>query len=198
MAIFASSALRLLIGLTIALSFIAFFTPTDSVSAVAASFTMPAALRNLEVTIEQMEKDPVLLRTSVKNNNDVPVTILSYGSPLDALAIQLGTLYITPKDESAPLEILQIEASRLWPPADDALIEIAPGSTAFWESTLQEPVVPMDRIFKGATVQLKGTWSSVWTKEKKDIDYSSLEEGSRANETLTGPYRSNVLEIEVA
>src|SRR5688572_11038300 len=118
MAIFASSALRLLIGLTIALSFIAFFTPTDSVSAVAASFTMPAALRNLEVTIEQMEKDPVLLRTSVKNNNDVPVTILSYGSPLDALAIQLGTLYITPKDESAPLEILQIEASRLWPPAD--------------------------------------------------------------------------------
>ncbi|KAF5670493.1 hypothetical protein FHETE_4400 [Fusarium heterosporum] len=197
MAILASSTLRLLVGVTIALSFIAIFTPTESVSAVTASFTMPVELRNLDVTISQLDKSPVLLRASVTNKNDVPVTILSYGSPLDALAIQFGTLYITRKDESVPLEILQIEASRLWPPADDALVEIAPGSTADWDFTLQEPVVPMDSVFERATVQLKGTWSLVWLKEKKDVDFSTLEADTRANETLTGPYKSNVLEIEI-
>jgi hypothetical protein len=194
----ASPVLRLFLGVTAAIIFIAIFTPTESVSSVAQSFTMPQALRNLDVVISQEEKNPVLMRTAVTNNNEHPVTILSYGSPLDALAIQLGTLYITPRGDSEPLEILQIEASRLWPPMDDALIEIGPGQTAIWESTLQEPVVPMDSIFEGATVQLKGTWTAVWTHEKEGIDYSQLEEGTPINGTLTGPYKSNVLDIEVA
>ncbi|KAF5611196.1 uncharacterized protein FSUBG_2475 [Fusarium subglutinans] len=197
MAIFASSAVRLLIGLTVALTFIAFFTPTGYVPDVALSFRMPAALKKLEVSITQEEKDPVLIRATVRNNNDEPVTILSYGSPLDPLGISLGILYITPKGDSKPLDIMQIEASRLWPPADDALIEILPGRSAIWEFTLQEPVVPMDRVFEGATVQLKGTWNAVWTKEKKNVDYTSFEEGTPANETLTGPFKSNVIDIEV-
>ncbi|GKU01253.1 hypothetical protein FLAG1_03397 [Fusarium langsethiae] len=159
---------------------------------------MPLALRNLEVVITQEEKNPVLMRTAVKNNNDHPVTILSYGSPLDALAIQLGTLYITPKGGSEALEILQIEASRLWPPMEDALIELGAGQTAIWESTLQEPVVPMDSVFEGATVQLKGTWTAVWPREKEGIDFSELEEGTPINGTLTGSYKSNVLDIQVA
>ncbi|KAF4345649.1 hypothetical protein FBEOM_306 [Fusarium beomiforme] len=198
MAIFASSVVRLLIGLTIALSFIAFFTPTGYVPDVALSFRMPAALRKLDVSISQMEKDPVLLRATVTNNNDDPVTILSYGTPLDPLGISLGILHITPKGDSSPLEIMTFEASRLWPPADDALIEILPRQKAFWDFTLQEPVVPMERAFEGATVQLKGTWNAVWTKEKKDVDYTSFETGAPANETLTGPFKSNVIEIEVA
>ncbi|KAF4435380.1 hypothetical protein F53441_13533 [Fusarium austroafricanum] len=197
MAIFASSAVRLLIGLTIALSFIAFFTPT-SVTEAAISFRMPIALKNLDVSIEQVEKDPVLLRATVTNNNDGPVTILTYGSPLDPLGISLGILSITPKGESTPLEIMTIEASRLWPPAEDALIEIQPGKQAIWDCTLQEPVVPMDRVFEGATVQLKGTWNAVWTKEKKNVDYTHFEEGTPKNETLTGPFKSNVIDIEVA
>ncbi|RGP59807.1 hypothetical protein FSPOR_11058 [Fusarium sporotrichioides] len=194
----ASPILRLFLGVTAAIIFIAIFTPTESVTSVAQSFTMPLALRNLEVVISQEEKNPVLMRTAVKNNNDHPVTILSYGSPLDALAIQLGTLYITPKGGSEPLEILQIEASRLWPPMEDALIELGAGQTAIWESTLQEPVVPMDSVFEGATVQLKGTWTAVWPREKEGIDFSELEEGTPINGTLTGSYKSNVLDIEVA
>jgi len=74
---------------------------------------------------------------------------------------------------------------------------ILPGRSAIWEFTLQEPVVPMDKVFEGATVQLKGTWNAVWTKEKKNVDYTSFEEGTPANETLTGPFRSNVIDIEV-
>lgn len=194
----ASSFLRLLIGITTAIIFIAVFTPTDSVSSVAQSFTTPTALRNLDVTISQEEKDPVLMRAAVTNNNEHPVTLLNYGSPLDALAIQLGTLYITPKGDSKPLEILQIEGTRLWPPLDDALIEIAAGQTAIWEFTLQEPVVPMEMVFEGATVQLKGTWTAVWTQEKEGIDPSKFEEGTPINGTLTGPYKSNILDIEVA
>ncbi|KAF5023226.1 hypothetical protein F66182_4734 [Fusarium sp. NRRL 66182] len=202
MAIFASSAVRLLIGFTVALSFIAFFTPSSAVSSVsslALSYTMPVALRQLEVAISQLEKDPPTIQVTVANKNDSPVTILTYGSPLDPLAIQLGMLYITPKGESKPLEILQIEAQRLWPPAEDALVEVAPGKTATYELTLQEPVVPMDRVFEGARVQLKGSWSAVWTREKRDVDYQSLEEaGSFGNDTLTGPFQSNALDIEVA
>ncbi|RGP63848.1 hypothetical protein FLONG3_9742 [Fusarium longipes] len=194
----ASPVLRLFLGITAAIIFIAIFTPTESVSSVAQSFTTPTALRNLAVVISQEEKNPVLMRTAVTNNNEHPVTILTYGSPLDALAIQLGTLYITPRGDSEPLDILQIEGSRLWPPMEDALVEIGPGQTAIWESTLQEPVVPMDMIFEGATVQLKGTWTAVWPREKEGIDYSQLEEGTPINGTLTGPYKSNLLDIEVA
>ncbi|KAJ4254464.1 hypothetical protein NW762_010063 [Fusarium torreyae] len=198
MAIFASKAVRLLIGFTIVLSLIAFFTPKEPVLSAALSFTMPVALRQLEVSISQMEKDPPMVLVTVANKNDAPVTILTYGSPLDPLAIQLGMLYITPKGESKPLEILQIEAQRLWPPADDALVEIAAGGTATYELTLQEPVVPVDRCSGGASVQLKGSWNAVWTKEKKDIDLESLDAGSTGNDTLTGSFRSNILDIEVA
>ncbi|KAL9570462.1 hypothetical protein ACKAV7_005393 [Fusarium commune] len=198
MAIFASSAVSLFIGLTIALSFIAFFTPTDFVSEDELSFRMPSALRNIDVTISQMEKDPVLLRAAVTNKNEGPVTILSSGSPLDPLGISLGILYITPKGQSKPRGIMQIEALRLWLPADDALIEIPPGKTAFWEFTLKEPVVPMGRVFEGATVQLKGTWNAVWTKKKNDVDYTSFGTGTPANKALTGSFRSNAIEIKVA
>ncbi|UZP37125.1 hypothetical protein NXS19_004941 [Fusarium pseudograminearum] len=194
----ASPFLRLFLGVTAAIIFIAVFTPSESVSSVASSFTTPLVLRNLDVVIRQEEKNPVLMRTAVTNNNDHPVTILNYGSPLDALAIQLGTLYITSKGDSSPLEILEIENDRLWPPMEDALVEIGPGQTAIWESTLQEPVVPMDRVFESATVQLKGTWTAVWPREKEGIDFSELEEGMPINGTLTGSYKSNIIDIEVS
>lgn len=193
----ASPVLRLFLGTLVAICFIAIFTPTEKVSSVANSFRTPQALKNLDVVISQLEKNPVLMRAAVTNHNDHPVTILNYGSPLDALAIQMGTLYITSKDETTPLEVLQIEASRLWPPLEDALIEIGAGQTVSWESTLQEPVVPMDSVYERGTVQLKGNWLAVWTQEKAGIDPSELEEGALINGTLTGPYTSNVLEIEL-
>jgi hypothetical protein len=55
----------------------------------------------------------------------------------------------------------------------------------------------MDSVFERGTVQLKGNWLAVWTQEKAGIDPSELEEGALINGTLTGPYKSNVLEIEL-
>ncbi|KAM0421087.1 hypothetical protein ACHAPT_011158 [Fusarium lateritium] len=199
MGLFASSSLRLLLGLIITIGLIAVLSPS-SVPAVSLPdsipFRMPAALRGLEVSLEQTQKSPPTLVVTVKNNNEGPVTILTYGSPLDTLAPQLGMLYITPASETEPLEITQLEVQRQWPPADDALVEIAPGEKKELELTLMEPVMPMDLVFGKATVQLKGKWQAVWPTEKSAVDKKALEAGGAGEDALTGSFESNVIDID--
>ncbi|RSL61912.1 hypothetical protein CEP54_005988 [Fusarium duplospermum] len=198
MGLLASNTLRLLLGLIITVSLIAFLSPS-SVPAVkipdSIPFRMPAALRGLEVSLEQTEKSPPTLVVTVKNNNEGPVTLLTYGSPLDPLAPQLGMLYITPEAETKPLEITQLEVQRQWPPADDAVVEIAAGDKKEHELTLMEPVIPMDLVFGKATVQLRGKWQAVWPTEKNAVNQTALEAGGAGEDALTGSFESNIIDI---
>ncbi|KAF4994998.1 hypothetical protein FDECE_12932 [Fusarium decemcellulare] len=199
MGLLASNTVRLLIGLIITISLVAFFSPSavSSVSSVPIPFTMAAALRGLDVTLEQTNKAPPSIKVSVRNNNDGPVTILTYGSPLDPLSPQLGMLYITPLDSDEPLEIQKIEVQRQWPPTEDALVEIPSGEKEEYEITLQEPVIPMDQVFEKATIQIKGTWQAVWPTEKGAVDRKALQAGGAGEDALTGSFQSNVIDIHL-
>ncbi|KND89748.1 hypothetical protein TOPH_05682 [Tolypocladium ophioglossoides CBS 100239] len=67
---------------------------SDEATTIASADSNPIA--NLAVTLQQTSTSPPTVRVSVANNNDHEVTILSYLSPLDQLALPLGLLSITP------------------------------------------------------------------------------------------------------
>lgn len=198
MGLFASNSLRPLLGLIITIGLIAFLSPSPVPAAKipdSTPFRMPAAVRGLQVSLEQTSKSPPTLVVTVKNNNEGPVTVLTYGSPLDPLAPQLGMLHVTPEAETEPLRIAQLEIQRQWPPADDAVVEIAAGEKRELELTLKEPVIPMDLVLGKATAQLKGNWQAVWPTEKSAVNQAALEAGGAGEDALTGSFESNIIDI---
>ncbi len=81
----------------------------------------------LAIALHQTSGSPATVRATVTNNNDHPVTVLTYQSPLDPAALALGLLSITPSGASQPLELPTIKMSRQWPPPGDALVSLDAG-----------------------------------------------------------------------
>lgn len=150
---------------------------------------------NLAVTLRQTSPSPPTVRVSVANNNDHDVTILSYQSPLDGLALPLGLLSIMPAGSSEPLELLTIKAGRMWPPPDDCLIVVAPGAAATNDLVLKAPTVPMDKLAGKATVALKGRWMAVWDRPRDKLSDREIENSSGS--AFAGDFATEDLEITI-
>ncbi|PHH89740.1 hypothetical protein CDD83_5392 [Cordyceps sp. RAO-2017] len=153
-------------------------------------------IAGLDVSLRQSGTSPPTVTVSVTNRNRGPVTFLSYDSPLDSMALQLGLLSITPPGEAArPLELLTFEVSRIWPPPADALISLAAGGREENEISLEEPVVPMGEIPSKASVRMSGKWQAVWPCPKDEIGEDALENLHANTDVSTGNFVSNVLEV---
>ncbi|KAI6378528.1 hypothetical protein MCOR25_002232 [Pyricularia grisea] len=150
----------------------------------------------LDLSIRQTGTSPPTLAVKVANNNEGPVTILTWDSPLDHAALQLGLIEITPQGASAPLELQTVQLRRVTPPGPESLVEIAAGESVESEVLLKQPTVSEDEIFAGkdtATVVMKGTWMAVWGSARKDI---SDEEIDIKEKSFGGSFKSNDLEIQ--
>lgn len=150
----------------------------------------------LDLSLRQIGTDPPTLAVKVVNNNEGPVTILTWDSPLDHAALPLGLIEITPEGASAPLELQTVQLRRITPPGPDSLVEIAAGESAESEVLLKQPTVSEDDIFAGkdtATVVMKGTWMAVWVSARKDI---SDDEIDRKEKSFGGSFQSNDLRIQ--
>ncbi|KAF4970577.1 hypothetical protein FZEAL_10008 [Fusarium zealandicum] len=186
----------LLVSLILTVSLVAFFTPSIP-ETVSNTYHMAFPLRDLDVSLEQIQKSPPTVLVSVKNTRENNVTVLTYGSPLDPLAIQLGMLYITPEGQRSALEIQQLEVQRQWPPTEDALVQINAGETHSVEITIMEPVVPMYKLDKKARVQLSGKWQAVWPAEKSKIPKDVIEAGGTGEHAVSGGFSSNKIDIDI-
>jgi hypothetical protein len=193
-----TTGLRILTGVIAAIVVVSFCggfaSSSDLVSSMMESRGSTGAIEGLVVTLKQSSTSPPSVTVSVKNTNPDPITVLRYDSPLDSLALQLGLLSITPDGASEPLDLPRVQIRRKWPPSSDALIEIAPGESAENEIVLKEPVISEEQLGSKASVQLKGRWTSVWSKPKADIDMSSWND---MPDVLSGDFASNNLVINV-
>lgn len=172
------------------------------------SFSTDATLTDLDLTVSQVKRagPPSLLITLNNTNPKVPITILTWNSPLDALLVQLGLVLITPPGSSTPLGIPTIMVKRRMPPPEDNLITLGPGEEVSRTVEIGERFVTPEQ-WQGegrggrAKIQLKGRWTAVWpgltkqelvgTERLKTLGYGG-EDGA-----LSGEYESETLEIDV-
>ncbi|RDA92805.1 hypothetical protein CP533_0802 [Ophiocordyceps camponoti-saundersi (nom. inval.)] len=138
---------------------------------------------------------PPTVRATVSNKNAHAVTILSYQSPLDNLALALGLLSITPSGSSEPIELPIIRAKRVWPPADESLIVVEAGASATNDFVLEEPHVPVEKLGDSATVVVRGRWMAVWPKSRAKLTRSDIENASGT--ALSAGFESNSLLVRV-
>lgn len=158
-------------------------------------------LSNLTISLRQISSDPITLAVTVKNNNASPVTILTWDSPLDPLALQLGTLAITPDGSSSPLDIPIIKVSRKLPPGEDSLVELDAGQTS------RENVVVLKEMVVGkqlretntekVSVKCKGQWRAVWATSRKDLDAESIQGMGTDERALPGEFESEAFDVVV-
>ncbi|KAJ9133256.1 hypothetical protein NKR23_g10887 [Pleurostoma richardsiae] len=157
-------------------------------------------LSKLSVGLRQASLSPPTIAIRVINTHSAPVTILTWESPLDPLALQLGLLSITPAGADTPLDLPTIKVSRKVPPESDSLITLEPGQGAERDVVLTEPLVPLDKLASDggakARVQCKGRWVSVWPSRLNDISEEALEKLGFGEKAMTGSFETEALEIE--
>ncbi|KAI0025310.1 hypothetical protein F4780DRAFT_426791 [Xylariomycetidae sp. FL0641] len=158
---------------------------------------MPSPASNLKVSVRQSNLSPPKLTLGVTNTHSDPVTILSWNSPLDPLALQLGLLSFYPSGSDKPIEIAAIQIRRKMPPGADALVTIPPGETKEQELELREPIVPLKQLKGNVKVVCKGEWTSVWPSKADDVSAESLEKLGASDGASTGSFESDPVQIEL-
>jgi hypothetical protein len=153
-------------------------------------------IQGQQISLEQKQgaSTPTVI-VEVSNLNTSTVSILSYDSPLDPLALQLGLLLITPAGASEPLDLPRIQLRRVWPPTDEHLVSIGPGEIAINEVGLKSIMVNPDDLSPNPTIQLKGWWQAVWTRGKNEVHKESLENPQHATDAFRGDFLSEPLQV---
>lgn len=160
-------------------------------------------LSDLAVSLRQASSSsaPPAITVKVTNNSPKPVTILTWESPLDPLALQLGLLSITPAGASTPLDIPTIKVSRKLPPGEDSLVSLAPGESHENEIVLKELLVPLAQLRgKKSSVTIQGRWGRVWLAPRDQLTQQAIEalgatEGGAA--AVSGAFETGPVEIDV-
>ncbi|RYP42161.1 hypothetical protein DL767_000526 [Monosporascus sp. MG133] len=173
---------------------LSYFAPFFSTAA-----TMTDATSSLVVSARQTgTSSPPKVTFGVTNTSPRPVTVLSWDSPLDPLALQLGRVAVTPSGEGRPLDFPTVRVRRRMPAAPDDLVTIEPGETAESEVVLREALLPPARLGRRATVVCRGAWAAVWPGLRAaDVGERARAELGADKDAVKGTYESEPLEIEV-
>ncbi|KAI8958858.1 hypothetical protein F5Y11DRAFT_334780 [Daldinia sp. FL1419] len=157
-------------------------------------------ISKLKVTVRQVSStssSPPKLAVAVTNTHSSGVTILSWNSPLDPLALQLGLVSFVHAGSDGPIQIPTIQIRRKMPPGPDALITIGAGQTKEQELELKDPIVPLDKLRGKVRVACAGEWMGVWLSEAAAITKDSLEKAGASDDTFRGAFQSEAVEMEI-
>ncbi|KAI4859867.1 hypothetical protein F4820DRAFT_133183 [Hypoxylon rubiginosum] len=196
--------LLLLLTVVIFLFFRYTGTTTTGISDHQVAVEMPESGNNvipkLQVSVRQVSSSPPKLGIAVTNAHAGPVTVLTWDSPLDPLALQLGLLSFVPAggDDGSPIEIPTVQVRRRMPPGADSLATIGAGQTREQELELREPIVPLGRL-RGTVVSVvcRGEWTSVWPSEADAISKESLANAGAGEDAFRGSFQSEAVDIEI-
>lgn len=154
-------------------------------------------LAGLHVSLRQTSKSPPTISVKVTNNSPKAVTFLTWQSPLDQLALQIGLLNITPEGASEPLALPIIKAQRKLPPNEESLVSLAPGESKENDVVLKEVIVPIEKIRgKKTAVELKSRWHTVWLKARSDLTDEEIANLGDGGAAISGEVEAQRIEIE--
>ncbi|EFR01829.1 hypothetical protein MGYG_04828 [Nannizzia gypsea CBS 118893] len=135
---------------------------------------------------------PCELEVTVSNaNSKNPATILTWNTPLDSLADQLGVFEVRDtKGAVVPLDFIQVR--RMTPPPASDLVEIKPSGSVKVKvalNTLSTAELPAGTKY---TVKATGWWQAVWNLPKQEVVKTHLQEQSGA---FSGDFNSNTVQV---
>ncbi|KAI0384687.1 hypothetical protein F5Y04DRAFT_219342 [Hypomontagnella monticulosa] len=153
----------------------------------------------LKVSVRQVSSisSPPKLAIAVTNTYSGPVTILSWNSPLDPLALQLGLVSFVPAGSDAAIQIPTIQIRRKMPPGPESLVEIGAGQTKEQELEVKSPIVPLDKLRGKVSVVCSGEWMAVWLSGADAVPKASLEKVGASEDAFKGNFQSEAVEIEI-
>ncbi|KAI1084606.1 hypothetical protein F5B20DRAFT_212574 [Whalleya microplaca] len=146
----------------------------------------------LEVSVRQSSSSPPKLAIGVTNTHTEAVTVLSWNSPLDPLALQLGLLSFMPAGSDSAVEIPKIQIRRQMPPGPESFVTIEAGQTKEQEIELRAPIVPLEKLRGRVSVVCKGEWLSVWLSAS-----GSWEQAGVSEDASQGAFESRAVNIEI-
>lgn len=172
-----------------------------------------AILSNLVVTLEQTSRavPPTLALRVTNNNTATTLTLLTWDSPLDPLALPLGLLRLGAGTAADPaIDVPVVKIGRKMPPREDDLVTLAPGESRANLVVLSERLVPADRLRGGlgggkrrktrVALSEEARWTRVWTKARAAalMEAQVAELGADGGTAVSGAVRGvESIEIEV-
>ncbi|KAF3070579.1 hypothetical protein GL218_00251 [Daldinia childiae] len=157
-------------------------------------------ISKLKVSVRQVSSassSPPKLAVAVTNTHSSAVTILSWNSPLDPLALQLGLVSFVHADSDSPIKIPTIQIRRKMPPGPDALVEIGAGQIREQVLELKDPIVPLEELRGKVRVACAGEWMGVWLSEADAVPKASLEKAGASDDTFRGAFQSEAVDMEI-
>jgi hypothetical protein len=143
-------------------------------STSASQFPIMSSATPLQFTLSQTTKSPPTLLITLKNTHPTTTfTILKWGTPLDASALNTGVFQLTDAEThtNVPIDVLMI--NRKMPPGEESLLEIKPGEECEKEVVFDKPWMPSKKPAK-YVVKAEGEIEGVWEKAAKDITEEEL------------------------
>ncbi|KAK8039501.1 hypothetical protein PG993_007912 [Apiospora rasikravindrae] len=147
---------------------------------------------NLEVSIRHSGEHKLAL--GVTNTGDKPLTLITWNSPLDPIALKLGLVEFVPSGSSEPVQINTIQVRRKMPPESDSLVTIKPGEKKENALEVGDPVVPPEKLKGKMMVRCQGTWMGVWDADAFKTE--ELESIGSGQETPFGDFKAELESVE--
>ncbi|KAI1656243.1 hypothetical protein F4813DRAFT_364776 [Daldinia decipiens] len=157
-------------------------------------------ISKLKVSVRQVSSassSTPKLAVTVTNTHSSAVTILSWNSPLDPLALQLGLVSFVHADNDSPIQIPTIQVRRKMPPGPDALVEIGAGHIKEQVLELKDPIVPLEELRGKVRVACAGEWMGVWLSKADAVTKASLEKAGASDDAFRGPFQSETVDMEI-
>lgn len=143
--------------------------PFGSLSAT--SPEMPST-DSLHVQLSAGSENSTVACTIRNTDSEHTISFLTWDTPFDPTAVNTGVLTLKDAETGADVPSPDMKLNRQMPPPRDALVEIAPESSAERELNLSSPWIPTDG--RKYQVGVHGTWRAVWQKPAAQVTNEDL------------------------
>lgn len=154
-----------------------------------------SSTRDLKVRLSSGSSPPVLKVTVENESQTHSYSVLTWNTPLDEQALNIGALTIEDAKTGEAIPGPQMKVNRKLPPPHDAVVEVPPRSTASREVNFSFPWLPKDgKVYR---VKVQGPWKAVWAKPATQITDEELSEISGDSHLLEETIRSESVELKL-
>lgn len=144
----------------------------------------------LEVKLAADSTNTSVACTIRNNDPEHTISFLTWDTPFDAAAVNTGVLTLTSAETGAEVPSPDLKLNRMMPPPREAILEIAPKTSAERELNLSSPWIPTDG--KKYQVGVHGFWRAAWKKPAAEVTDGDLQ---ALNGDVQGEYRSETVEM---
>ncbi|KAF5566870.1 hypothetical protein FPHYL_3560 [Fusarium phyllophilum] len=135
------------------------------------------AMKNVEVSMEQVESDPLTIEVTITNNGTGPITFWNEFSPLSSYAFDLGYFHFHTDTPGVTFGegSRDDDTSGYRPVYYSFLTEVGPGMSVSSRIKLPNNLwLKMLETSATVTMEMSGSWHGIWAGTKKEVMASDV------------------------